>query len=690
MLNNIGCICNVLLSLNMESCCIQETRSARRKSSEMEGLSTEVRRASSGRSSVKSVGSASCAWEACCSYPKKVELVNEATNSNACCSIPPEQTGTDTGMNTSVTQATSTCGVKPSPKHAKDGVKCCVEGTRYVDNQAPAPICGEGCYSKPSVEPAITSKSVSGCSKGCCSESIVESITVALPMDDCRIGCYSEPISTSAERNLSLNECCSTGVQTGKHTTLGVEEAYSRKIGCRYVSNPTRERTVTDETCCSKTKSGGNKCSQDINISPHTSNARTNEVDLEKGALEVERLIISVQGMTCTGCEKSLFKALASVPAVSNIKTSLVLGRAEFDFRASSAHISVTETIKALEKMTGFTCSKMTLSGHELDLTVEDPTLFMGIKDLPYGISDIAVLDSRTIRVKYHPEVLGARDLMGNPFFELAKLAPMADPPLITSGRAHLRLMLFKTLVSTLLTIPVLVMAWAKLPPREIAYGAASLVLATIVQVYIAGHWYVSAVKALLFSHLVEVDFLVVLSTSIAYIYSIIAYAFLARGMSLSTGSFFETSTLLVTLIMVGRLVTSFARQRAVESISIESLQPSVAILVDTASKSRDEIDARLLQYGDVFVVLPVCVYVTDVFGTFLTVYLGFVYCHRWNCNLWHIGRRRVYDHGRSFSGGQTSRFPSCRRIDESLWNLNNSPDPANGRQHNQIDRFNG
>jgi Cu2+-exporting ATPase len=388
-----------------------------------------------------------------------------------------------------------------------------------------------------------------------------------------------------------------------------VEEANGRKIGYQDASNPTGKRPVTKEACCSKAKSGGNKCSQDIEISPCTSNARADQVDLEKGALEVEHLIISVQGMTCTSCEKSLSKALTSLPAVSNIKTSLVLGRAEFDFCATSADISVAETIKSLEKMTGFTCSKMTLSGHELDLIVEDPTLFIGDKDLPYGISDIAVLDSRTIRITYHPEVLGARDLMGNPVFELAKLAPMADPPLITSGRAHLRLMLFKTLVSTVLTIPVLIMAWAELPPREIAYEAASLVLATIVQLYIAGPWYFSAFQALFFSHLVEVDFLVVLSTSTAYIYSIIAYARLAYGKPLSTGSFFETSTLLVTLIMVGRLVTGLARQRAVESISIESLQPSTAILVDSRSDSRDEIDARLLQYGDVFVVSPVCIH---------------------------------------------------------------------------------
>ena len=588
MLNNIGCICKVLLSLNLESCCALETGTARHKSSDL----AELRRASSGRSPVKSVGGTPCAEKSCCSPPKG-ELVDAVTKTNTYCSTPPEQTGTDIGMNCSATKARSTCCVK-------DGLYCCGEETSFNDDQALALDRGKGCCSEPTADPAVISKSVCGGRKGSCSNSATEPIVVTAPLDDCRKGCCSEPISVWSDRKSPLDRCCSTEGQAGKHTILGVEEANGRKL---------EKLPITKEACCFKTKSEGNKSSLDIESLPYTWDASADQVDLEKGILEVEHLIISVQGMTCTGCEKSLSKALTSMQAVSNIKTSLVLGRAEFDFRADSADISVAETIKTIEKMTGFTCSKMILSGHELNLIVEDPTLYIGHKDLPNGISDIAVLDSRTIRVTYHPEVLGARDLIGNPFFELAKLAPMVDPPIIASGRAHLRLMLFKTLVSTVLTLPVLIMAWAELPPREIAYGAASLVLATIVQVYIAGPWYTSAFKALFFSHLVEVDFLVVLSTSTAYIYSIIAYAFLAYEKPLSTGSFFETSTLLVTLIMVGRLVTSLARQRAVELISIESLQPSTAILVNQKTDSQAEIDARLLQYGDIFVVSPVCFY---------------------------------------------------------------------------------
>jgi heavy metal translocating P-type ATPase len=98
-------------------------------------------------------------------------------------------------------------------------------------------------------------------------------------------------------------------------------------------------------------------------------------------------------------------------------------------------------------------------------------------------------------------------------------------------------------------------------------------------------------------------DLLIVLSTSAAYVFSVVAYAYLVSGRPLATGEFFETSTLLVTLIMVGRWVACLARNKAAESVSVGGLQSQTAVLVE--EKGDREIDARLLQFGDVFRVGP-------------------------------------------------------------------------------------
>jgi P-type E1-E2 ATPase len=51
--------------------------------------------------------------------------------------------------------------------------------------------------------------------------------------------------------------------------------------------------------------------------------------------------------------------------------------------------------------------------------------------------------------------------------------------------------------------------------------------------------------------------------------------------------------------------VSAFARHKAVESISIRSLQIGTALLVDRDGLGGQEIEARLLQYGDIFKVIP-------------------------------------------------------------------------------------
>jgi Cd2+-exporting ATPase len=116
--------------------------------------------------------------------------------------------------------------------------------------------------------------------------------------------------------------------------------------------------------------------------------------------------------------------------------------------------------------------------------------------------------------------------------------------------------------------------------------------LTTIVQFGMAGPFYPGALRSLIFARVMELDLFVVLSTSTGYIFSIVWYAYQVAGRTLPIKYFPETSTLLVTLITVGWLLSAFARQKAIESISIRSLQPATALLADTDGLVTTEIDA--------------------------------------------------------------------------------------------------
>ena len=224
----------------------------------------------------------------------------------------------------------------------------------------------------------------------------------------------------------------------------------------------------------------------------------------------------------------------------------------------------------------------------------------------------MAVLDKRTMRIFYDPIVIGPRDLIENEFGTPLQLAPSHHGLSSTTGGKYIRRMGYLTILSIALTIPVLVLAWGSFPPHPQIYGGISLLLATIIQVIIGGPFYSSAFKSLFLFRTMEMDLLVVVSTSTAYCFSFVSFGYSMKGEPLSTGLYFDSSTLLMTLIMLGRYVSAVARQKALAFISISSLQPPTALLVATDCKAGRELDARLLQYSDTFLVLPGSRVVTD------------------------------------------------------------------------------
>ncbi|KAK4448904.1 copper-translocating P-type ATPase [Podospora aff. communis PSN243] len=330
--------------------------------------------------------------------------------------------------------------------------------------------------------------------------------------------------------------------------------------------------------------------------------------DVEKGHTNYDHIVITVAGMTCTGCARKLERTLAALKQVRNAKATLVLSRAEFDL--DPRHGGLEEVMTHLNRTSEFKCEVAKTDGFGFDATVPNTSIFTN-HPWPLGVKDVTALDKTTVHIAYDPDIAKPRDLAEKGWADPLKLAPPREDPTIAANNRHVRQMGWKTLLSTMLTIPVLVMAYGPPPENKIATGSASLALATIIQVVVAGEFYEKALKSLIFSRMVEMDLLIVLSTSAAYIFSVIAFAYEVAGEPLSTGEFFETSTLLVTLIMLGRYVAGVARNKAVETISIRSLQASTATLVEADGTTR-VIDTRLLQYGDIFKVAPDSAIPTD------------------------------------------------------------------------------
>ncbi|RKK98084.1 P-type cation-transporting ATPase [Fusarium oxysporum] len=607
-LKALGCICRALIALGQESCCETKGRSA---------IAKQCSKKSSSRSLIRT------STDSCCSTgsvtkekaaQNRLRLrngSNESTRSakqpsvkesctKSCCSVvKPDQEATPKKCISSccsVDNGKSNC---PEPKPVKDKDKDGCSGGCCSKKAAPKVQPTEkSCVSKCCSNGELSKKAAEndGCPDKCCTSQPKEPSTAKnrlmaeVEKSNCTKSCCDEEIAAIV-KELPKSTCVSSRCKPAEKIVTKSSDSCADSC-CEKAPSVTCRDSPADACCVSTPPDKGMKVE-----------TTQNPEDIENQATGKEHVVLSISGMTCTGCETKLNRTLATVPAVNDLKTSLVLSRAEFnmDLRLGS----VDEVIKHLERTTEFKCERLQTKGSSLEFIVNGSTSeFIG-QTWPEGVLDMSLVDKDAVRVSFDPMIVGARDLAERSWDPPVKLAPPRGDSSLEAGSKHVRHVGYTTLLSAVLTIPVLVMAWAPLREKEVAYSSASLALATIVQVVVAGPFYPKAIKALVFSRVIEMDLLIVLSTSAAYVFSVVSFGYLIAGKPLSTGQFFETSTLLVTLIMVGRWVAALARQKAVESISIRSLQSSTAILVDEKADTEREIDARLLQYGDVFKVLP-------------------------------------------------------------------------------------
>ena len=336
--------------------------------------------------------------------------------------------------------------------------------------------------------------------------------------------------------------------------------------------------------------------------------------DVEEGPRCAEHVVLKFPGSNCPSCTGKISKAFESLPAIYNLQMNTILLEAEFDLDLAKS--SVRNVIKSIKRITGRTCQRIGEGWQEIDVVVSGACAdFEADAMLPIGVKDVTRLNRHTFSVKYDANILGARQLLKSLNTNVDSPVTLAPPRSHDEGSKAMRATAYITVISSVLTIPILVLAWAPLPKHTIAYGAVSLALATIIQIVVAGPFYPKAFRSLIKDREIDLNLLVVLSTSITYGFSVASLICEVNGRRLVSGIYFETSALLITLIMMGRLMSDFACHRAVRIGSIKSLQARSALLVDTADPSVEEgrnIDVRLLELGDKFRVEPSSSVATD------------------------------------------------------------------------------
>ncbi|WNS41852.1 heavy metal translocating P-type ATPase [Paenibacillus sp. MMS20-IR301] len=321
---------------------------------------------------------------------------------------------------------------------------------------------------------------------------------------------------------------------------------------------------------------------------------------------------LQITGMTCSACAARIEKGLSRMEGVSRANVNLALEQATVGFDPNIAGLpQIEEKIRSLGYDTLKETADFDISG--MTCAACSARIEKVLGRMP-GIAAVNVnLALETAHVEYSPGNISTAEIIDKVSSIGYKAALKQDRKDITAQRGeeilHKR---NKWIISAILSLPLL---WAMAghfsftswiwTPDILMNPWFQLVLATPVQFLIGWQFYVSAYKALK-NGSANMDVLVVLGTSAAYFYSLYLTidSLKMSGMNHTVDMYYETSAILITLILVGKWFEALAKGRSSDAIrSLMGLQAKTALVVrDGAELS---IPVEEVVPGDIVLVKP-------------------------------------------------------------------------------------
>jgi P-type Cu+ transporter len=310
-----------------------------------------------------------------------------------------------------------------------------------------------------------------------------------------------------------------------------------------------------------------------------------------------KQVTLPVLGMTCANCvasvERNAKKIEGVTEAVVNFASEKVTVRYD---EAANGNELVTAVIDRVQKA-GFNIPTAEITLPILGMTCANcvANVERSLKKVD-GVLDATVnYASEKALVRYAPGAVTRADLVaavrrgGYDVVEPKAGEETAEPEDVEAAarEAEIRHQYHRLFVGALFTIPLFVISmgrdfdligqWANAP----WVNWLLLALATPVQFYVGWDYYTGAYKSLR-NGSANMDVLVVLGTSVAYIYSIaVMIALTFDSHLLGHHVYFETAAVIITLIVLGKLLEARAKGRTSAAIKkLMGLQPKTARVV--------------------------------------------------------------------------------------------------------------
>ena len=351
--------------------------------------------------------------------------------------------------------------------------------------------------------------------------------------------------------------------------------------------------------------------------------------------MATQHLDLPVTGMTCAACVRNVERALKRTDGVAEANVNIATERASVDF--DPAQVDASKLIASIENA-GYGVAQ-----GRLELPITGMTCASCVRNVERAISkqpgilDVSVnLATEKATVSYLPGSVRRADMVAaveNAGYGVVDLTGVEAPEDAerAAREAEIKRQERLVLIGVIFTLPLFVLSMARDLVMASVTGAATQhimtmapavdpalgwllwagwpfifgLLATPVQIIVGRQYMVGAWKALR-NRSTNMDTLIAMGSSAAYLYSVAVLIGIVVGMSAVIGDhvYFETAAVILTLITLGKLLEARAKGRTSEAIKkLMQLAPNTAILL--RGEEEVEVSVDELVAGDRVVVKP-------------------------------------------------------------------------------------
>lgn len=334
----------------------------------------------------------------------------------------------------------------------------------------------------------------------------------------------------------------------------------------------------------------------------------------------IETLIeVPIGGMTCGSCAARIENALQTIPGISEINVNFVTGKASF--KAVLTHQLFKEIVSIIEK-TGYS-----VKGEELVFNISGMSCASCVSKIEKKLASLPGILKVSVNLAANEGYLyiipgqvtfnDIREAVAKEGYTAKELlVEDSIDKLAVTQKNETNALRLKFLISVMLSVPVVFLAMAHDIPvvRDLAWlhttpktlqNIIMFIFATPVQLWCGRQFYAQAIKAA--KHLnSNMNTLIVLGTTTAYGYSFSVTFFPAVFVrfNLPAHVYFETSAVIITLILLGRWLETRAKTETSLAIrSLISLAPKTAKVI--RNNQEIEVAQEKIIPGDIAIVRP-------------------------------------------------------------------------------------